>query len=146
MRNSKKGFTLAELLIVVAIIAVLVAIAIPIFVNQLEKARESTDAANIRDYYAEIATALVTGDLDATHTTLKLSGGKEATYTSGTDSFTVTVTTTVNQTLDNWQTGDFTVAGYKITSSDNMKGKPTITYTFTVPAQGNAYLSKIAFS
>ena len=32
-----KGFTLAELLIVVAIIAVLVAISIPIFKNQLEK-------------------------------------------------------------------------------------------------------------
>ena len=46
-RNNKKGFTLAELLIVVAIIAVLVAIAIPIFTSQLEKSRESTDLANI---------------------------------------------------------------------------------------------------
>ncbi len=53
MRN-KKGFTLAELLIVVAIIAVLVAIAIPIFINQLEKSREATDAANIRAAYAEV--------------------------------------------------------------------------------------------
>lgn len=35
--NIKKGFTLAELLIVVAIIAVLVAISIPIFSSQLEK-------------------------------------------------------------------------------------------------------------
>ncbi|WP_049945065.1 type IV pilin protein [Butyrivibrio sp. AC2005] len=50
----KKGFTLAELLIVVAIIAVLVAIAIPTFTNQLEKAREATDAANIRALYAEV--------------------------------------------------------------------------------------------
>ena len=36
--KNKKGFTLAELLIVVAIIAVLVAVAIPIFTSQLEKA------------------------------------------------------------------------------------------------------------
>ena len=50
---NKKGFTLAELLIVVAIIAVLVAIAIPIFTTQLEKSREATDAANIRSAYAE---------------------------------------------------------------------------------------------
>ena len=48
MKNNKKGFTLAELLIVVAIIAVLTAIAIPIFNTQLEKSREETDIANLR--------------------------------------------------------------------------------------------------
>ena len=52
--NTKAGFTLAELLIVVAIIAVLVAISIPVFSAQLEKSREATDAANIRAAYAEI--------------------------------------------------------------------------------------------
>ena len=60
---NKKGFTLAELLIVVAIIAVLVAISIPIFTAQLEKAREATDAANLRAAYAELmADALTTSD------------------------------------------------------------------------------------
>lgn len=53
-KMNKKGFTLAELLIVVAIIAVLVAISIPIFSAQLEKAREATDMANIRSAYAEV--------------------------------------------------------------------------------------------
>lgn len=56
-KTNKKGFTLAELLVVVAIIAVLVAIAIPIFTTQLEKARQSTDAANCRALYAEAMTA-----------------------------------------------------------------------------------------
>lgn len=46
--NNDKGFTLAELLIVVAIIAILVAVSIPVFTSQLNKARESTDKANIR--------------------------------------------------------------------------------------------------
>ena len=46
--KNKKGFTLAELLIVVAIIAVLVAVSVPIFNSKLEKAREATDIANLR--------------------------------------------------------------------------------------------------
>lgn len=58
--NNKKGFTLAELLVVVAIIAVLVAIAIPIFTSQLEKAREATDAANLRAAYAEVTADALT--------------------------------------------------------------------------------------
>ena len=55
MRNNhKRGFTLSELLIVVAIIGVLVAISIPIFTSQLHKAEVATDWANLRAYYAEI--------------------------------------------------------------------------------------------
>ena len=46
--KNKNGFTLAELLIVVAIIAVLVAISIPIFNKQLEKAREAYDIYTMR--------------------------------------------------------------------------------------------------
>lgn len=46
--KSKKGFTLAELLIVIAIIGVLVAIAIPVFSSQLDKAKEAVDDANLR--------------------------------------------------------------------------------------------------
>ncbi len=45
---NKKGFTLAELLIVVAIIAVLVAIAVPIFTGALEKARLGVHRNNAR--------------------------------------------------------------------------------------------------
>ena len=42
------GFTLIEMLIVVAIIAILIAIAIPMVNAALEKAREATDSANER--------------------------------------------------------------------------------------------------
>ncbi len=63
-RKNEKGFTLAELLIVVAIIGVLVAVSIPIFTSQLEKARESTDVANMRAAKAEAAADYLSGDLD----------------------------------------------------------------------------------
>ena len=52
MKKRKAGFTFAELLIVVAIIAVLVAISIPIFTSQLEKAREAVDLENVRSAYS----------------------------------------------------------------------------------------------
>ncbi len=47
-KKSKKGFTLAELLVVVAIIAILVAIAIPIFTGSLKEAQIRVNEANIR--------------------------------------------------------------------------------------------------
>jgi len=57
-----KGFTLAELLIVVAIIAVLVAIAIPIFNNQLERSRQSVDMTNMRNAYSALANGITLGE------------------------------------------------------------------------------------
>ena len=79
-RRNQKGFTLAELLIVVAIIAVLVAIAIPIFTTQLEKSREATDKANIRSAYAEASAELLDNE-----------------------SSTFTKEVTAKQTAGNWQ-------------------------------------------
>ena len=63
MKMNKKGFTLAELLIVIAIIAILIAIAIPVFAGQLENARLQTDHANIRSAYALAQTANLQGGL-----------------------------------------------------------------------------------
>ena len=61
-KNNEKGFTLAELLVVVAIIAVLVAVSIPIFTSKLEKAREATDVANMRAAKAAAVTAYLSND------------------------------------------------------------------------------------
>jgi len=60
-KNNNKGFTLAELLIVVAIIAVLTAIAIPVFTTQLERSREATDMSNVRAAYAEVVADYLAG-------------------------------------------------------------------------------------
>lgn len=68
MKQNKNGFTLMEMLIVIAIIAVLIAVAIPVFASQLEKAREATDLANVRSAYAQVSTEALLGDPEATVT------------------------------------------------------------------------------
>lgn len=65
MRMNKKGFTLAELLIVIAIISILIAIAVPAFSGSLDNARLQADHANIRNAYMLIQTANITGELEA---------------------------------------------------------------------------------
>lgn len=68
MKQNKNGFTLMEMLIVIAIIAVLIAVAIPVFASQLEKVREATDLANVRSAYAKVSTEALLGDSEATVT------------------------------------------------------------------------------
>ena len=61
-RESKKGFTLAELLVVVAIVGILVAISIPVFTSQLTKARKATNLANARAAKAAAVAEYLTED------------------------------------------------------------------------------------
>lgn len=68
MKQNKNGFTLMEMLIVIANIAVLIAVAIPVFASQLEKAREATDLANVRSAYAQVSTEALLGDSETTVT------------------------------------------------------------------------------
>ena len=61
MEKRSKGFTLAELLIVVAIMAILVAISIPVFTAQKRKAIISVNKANVRSAKAAAAMELLDG-------------------------------------------------------------------------------------
>lgn len=56
------GFTMVELLIVAAIIAILVAVSIPMMNNALERSRHAVDQANIRDAVALASMEYLTAD------------------------------------------------------------------------------------
>lgn len=83
MRSKKSGFTLAELLIVIAIIAILVSISIPIFVTQKKKAVLAVNQANGRSAFSAAEAAYL--DYVAEHGSISANPGsgsyKTATYT-----------------------------------------------------------------
>lgn len=60
--HQKKGFTMMEMLIVVAIIAILIAVSVPIFTSQLDTAKKNTDMANQRAAKAVAAATYLTKD------------------------------------------------------------------------------------
>ncbi len=91
-----KGFTLAELLIVVAIIAVLVSISIPVFTGQLEISREAVDLANVRSAYAEVMTAALVGESSNIGMVTVTGSGSSRKYS--------VVVSPLKQQQDNWQT------------------------------------------
>ena len=123
MKKNNKGFTLAELLIVVAIIAVLVAIAIPVFTTQLERSREATDLSNIRAAYAECM----------------------AEYLSQGASSAQTASGTLQQKTASWQMGNAALMT-RINGSESSYSLPATangntSFTLTVDASGAVTVS-----
>ena len=134
---NKKGFTLAELLVVVAIIGVLVAISIPIFTSQLEKSRDAVTLANLRAAYAEAQTAYLTkgSAADATAGEVTTNGDHTVTVKKATAGYTVEVTKVASKGqkvgLDNSDQLPFNASG--LTGADRMGGTAkdwTVTFTY----------------
>lgn len=61
MKMNKKGFTLIEMLVVIAIIAILVSIVVPVVSNSTVKSKAAADAANLRSIVAEASIDYLSG-------------------------------------------------------------------------------------
>ena len=67
-KHNNQGFTLIEMLMVVAVIAVLVSIIVPQVSNASDRAAAAADAANLRSAQTAITTKILEGDIKDTYT------------------------------------------------------------------------------
>ena len=137
LKKNEKGFTLMEMLIVVAIIAVLIAIAIPTFNESLNKARVATDEANIRSGYASTMAAVLTknlgkDDTNAADETYILQNDGSVTLVTADDDGTANAYKCLGTVKD--EDSAVTIAGQPVTKGDAVgkwaKGD-TVQYTYT---------------
>lgn len=79
--KNNKGFSLVELIVVIAIMAVLVGVLAPQFIKYVERSRQSTDLQNVQELKSAIEADIADGEI-ATDVTITITGGANGTAVS----------------------------------------------------------------
>ena len=129
--NTRAGFTLAELLIVVAIIAILVAIGVPVFSTSMERSRETVDLSNIRGAYAEFVAGTLGGRADTAYYQVDIKQRDVSSWVADASGFLANVINTKMPTASESGITNVTIGA---TSKDKLKtGNVWVKFTFVDP-------------
>lgn len=130
---TNKGFSLVELIIVIAIMAVLVGVLAPQFLKYVERSRKSTDCQNV----ASIVTALQTYAVDPMVTTNKLTTNAKVVLKSGATASVDDAGICTNNANAALKAAGITEVGLK---SSQWGGD--VTLTVTIDASGNVSVAE----
>jgi type IV pilus assembly protein PilA len=107
---NKKGFTLIELIVVIAILAILAAILIPAVTGYIQKAEQARDSANCRALYSQVSLQVMLDQTTLSPATGTTSSGLAVSYTADTTLNTVSAFTCVGTSFTYTQPGFAPVA------------------------------------
>lgn len=120
-KTNNKGFSLVELIIVIAIMAILVGVLAPQFIKYVERSRISKDMQNVQLAKTAIESAAAGEEgLDPTNCSIVVTGGASGKITVNADGHTLDgVNGTVNLSSSNWGNQNYTMnANYTWSSGD----------------------------
>jgi prepilin-type N-terminal cleavage/methylation domain-containing protein len=128
MKEKDQGFTLIELLVVMIIIGILAAIAVPVFLSQRAKARDTAVKADVSTLGKEIATYFVDNTaapsaVDTNAGRFRVNGTDVGAVSSGNTlltTFGATTTAGTSATITGWTSTTWCIAVYNASGSQKV--------------------------